>query len=416
MENNVLLVAFHYPPYGFSSGVHRTYKFSKYLPNFGWIPHVLTANPLAYDHVIEWDDDIEEVTVTRAFALDTMRHLGINGRYPGILALPDRWISWAPGAIFSGIGLIKRYKPKIIWTTYPITTTHLIGIILHKITRIPWVADFRDPMVDSKHPTGIVKRWMFKKVELLTLKNATVCCFTTMGALEEYKLKYPQLNSEKWLMLNNGYDEDDFLDIDMSTNQEKSTNKKITLLHSGTIYKLHRDPTHFFMSIQILKKEKYLSKENITIKFRATGNDEYVKQLAEKYDITDIVDILPSIDHKEALQEMVKSDGLILIQAADCNQQIPAKIYEYLRTFRPIFALTDKAGDTAKLLNQFGLSNITSLDNVNEITSGLHAFIHMLRAGNPSIPDKKMVKEYSRKNQSKKLATIFDEICNLPVT
>jgi hypothetical protein len=159
-----------------------------------------------------------------------------------------------------------------------------------------------------------------------------------------------------------------------------------------------------------------LSKENITIKFRATGNDEYVKQLAEKYDITDIVDILPSIDHKEALQEMVKSDGLILIQAADCNQQIPAKIYEYLRTFRPIFALTDKAGDTAKLLNQFGLSNITSLDNVNEITSGLHAFIHMLRAGNPSIPDKKMVKEYSRKNQSKKLATIFDEICNLPVT
>ena len=33
--SSVLMVAFHYPPEGSSSGVLRTLKFSKYLPRLG---------------------------------------------------------------------------------------------------------------------------------------------------------------------------------------------------------------------------------------------------------------------------------------------------------------------------------------------------------------------------------------------
>jgi len=35
------------------------------------------------------------------------------------------------------------------------------------------------------------------------------------------------------------------------------------------------------------------------------------------------------------------ADALLVMQASNCNAQIPAKIYEYLRAGKPILALTD---------------------------------------------------------------------------
>src|ERR1019366_1061289 len=44
---NVLVIAYYFPPMGLS-GVQRTMKFVKYLPEFGWRPIVLTAGEMPY--------------------------------------------------------------------------------------------------------------------------------------------------------------------------------------------------------------------------------------------------------------------------------------------------------------------------------------------------------------------------------
>ena len=96
----VLMVAFHYPPWSGGSGVHRALKFTKYLPEYGWQPIVLTASRQAYTENGASASAIPEgVVVTRAFALDTTRHLSFRGSYLHWTALPDRWISWWPGAV-----------------------------------------------------------------------------------------------------------------------------------------------------------------------------------------------------------------------------------------------------------------------------------------------------------------------------
>ena len=46
--NRVLMVAYHYPPFGGSSGAQRTLSFSRHLGEYGWQPMVLTVNPAAY--------------------------------------------------------------------------------------------------------------------------------------------------------------------------------------------------------------------------------------------------------------------------------------------------------------------------------------------------------------------------------
>ena len=55
-------------------------------------------------------------------------------------ALPDRWTSWFWGAVPAGLSLIRRYKPRVLWSTFPIATSHLIALTLHRLTGIAWVA------------------------------------------------------------------------------------------------------------------------------------------------------------------------------------------------------------------------------------------------------------------------------------
>src|SRR5262245_40121487 len=79
----VLMVAFHFPPCTGTSGVHRTDKFARYLPEYGWSPVVLTASPRAYPSSTEATaQNTSDLPVARALALDAARNLAIGGRYP----------------------------------------------------------------------------------------------------------------------------------------------------------------------------------------------------------------------------------------------------------------------------------------------------------------------------------------------
>ena len=148
------MVAFHFPPLSGSSGVQRTLRFVQHLPAHGWEPLVLSASSRAYETVS--DDLLAQVPagteVRRAFAVDAARHLSIGGRYLAAAARPDRWASWRLDGVRQGLKLIQRFKPQVIWSTYPIATAHLIGKALHQKSGLPWVADFRDPMAQQGYP------------------------------------------------------------------------------------------------------------------------------------------------------------------------------------------------------------------------------------------------------------------------
>ena len=167
MNNRALLIAFHFPPQAASSGIQRTLSFSRHLGHYGWEPMVLSAHPRAYEqqNPTQLASVPSSLVVRRVFALDAKRHLGFKGRYPGALALPDRWISWWLGAVPAGLSLIRKYRPQVIWSTFPISTAHLIALTLHKLTGIPWVADFRDPMLQPSYPSSSLQRKMYGWIE-----------------------------------------------------------------------------------------------------------------------------------------------------------------------------------------------------------------------------------------------------------
>jgi hypothetical protein len=121
-----------------------------------------------------------------------------------------------------------------------------------------------------------------------------------------------------------------------------------------------------------------------------------------------MVSLQPSIAHNEAIAEMLKAHGLLILQATNSNRQIPAKAYECLRAGRPIFAMTDPAGDTASLLRAEGVESIVRLDSKEDIAKGLLRFLAGL--GNTREGASSSVERHSRKARTGELAGLLDSI------
>ena len=393
----VLMIAFHYPPLAGSSGIQRTLRFSQDLPSLGWQPIVLSANPRAYEQTSnDLLQDIPDGTeVARAFALDARRHLSLFNRYPGCIARPDRWLSWLLGAVPTGLQMIRRHRPAVIWSTYPIPTAHLIGYWLSRLSGLPWVADFRDPMAHEGYPSDPATWRSYLKVEQKTFAQASRMVFTTPGAARLYQNRYPAQVSQI-RVIENGYDEPSFTPLTTSPAPVALNPGKLTLLHSGIVYPEWRNPKALFAALRQLIDTRLVDAAHLRLRFRASENKDFLAALAATYDLSDVVQILPPIGYQAALAEMCAADGLLVLQSVDCNDQIPAKVYEYIRAMRPVLGLCGAGSDTASVLERAGMPHLAPLESVELIHATFIVFLKTLQDGAFSKPNDKFVECCSR--------------------
>jgi glycosyltransferase involved in cell wall biosynthesis len=409
----LLLIAKDYPPSSESSGVQRILKFSQYLPELGWDVQVLTMNVKAYGDSVnnaQLAEIPKSVLVRRAFALNTALHLSIKGRYFSWMALPDRWMSWIPFGFFTGLKMILTNRPDVLFSTYPCASAHLLGLLLHRVTGVTWIADFRDPMLYKNDNVKGIQQFLYQWIERQAIKSCQHAIFTTPGAIEHYaKIKYPDYPENKWVLIPNGFDEQNFIDSNL-VSENAIPNTQLVLLHAGYLYQAERDPSYFFRALSTLFKEKKLNKGEIKIILRAAGNEEIYSALIKAENLESVIFLESSIPYKHALAEMLSVDGLLLFQGSLCNHQIPAKVYEYFRAKKPIFALTDETGDSAALLREANVLTIAPLDNEEKIATEFLAFIKQLKQGNVSLPNDEFIAKQSRKSRTTQLATLLDKL------
>jgi glycosyltransferase involved in cell wall biosynthesis len=370
---------------------------------------VLAPTPNVYERVdVQGLDDIADPErVFRSRALDTRRHMGFRGRYSSWLAAPDRWIWWWPTAVTAGLRLIRQHQIQAIWSTYPIATTHLIAWTLARLTGLPWIADFRDPVV----PAGTsIQRRAAKFVERSTLARADRIVFTTPGAMKRYADRFPALaEAGRFAVVPNGYEDSVVSKLEQGSDAD-SPDTQLHLVHSGLLYSQGRNPQAFFEALSQLQKAGVINPENLAVSLRASGYEEEYQPQIDRLGIGDLVRLLPPVAYRKALQEQASAHGLLLFQGSEFNAQIPAKIFEYLRIARPVFALTDSRGDTAELLRQTGGAMLAPMTNATAIAEALSRFLDQLRARTFPAADMTVLKQYSRDACTRRLSDLLDEI------
>ncbi len=219
-----------------------------------------------------------------------------------------------------------------------------------------------------------------------------------------YLSRYPELAQGKCVVIANGYDEGDFNGLAAVAELPRKTAGPLRLVHAGVIYTDDRDPRAFFQALSRLKTEGIIGAHNLRIDLRASGSEQYYENLLQELGIESIVHLLPPLPHRGALEDLAKADGLLLFQAASCNHQIPAKVYEYFRVGKPLLALTSASGDTAALLKDVGGATIVELDDESAIYRAVPAFLRSVESGTHARPDANKVRNCTRRNATLELA------------
>lgn len=419
MSKRVLLIAFHFPPIKVSSGLERTLALTRHLPTYGWQPAVLSASPRAYPATSdERMDQIPAGTpVRRSFARDANQALSIAGRYPDWVTLPDRWASWVLSGIPAGMSLIREFRPDLIWSTYPIASAHLIGCALHRLSGIPWVADFRDPMVEFNERQQAwspswpaLRRWRLW-TEKLVARHASAVTTCTDGSRAILMQRYPQADHQRWHVVSNGYDETAFEAAQGHPAPQTRRGDELLLLHSGTIYPTaDRDPSHFLRALRQVLDRRPAGSRPIRVILRASQIESLYMPLIQELQLAAHVSFAPSVPYQAALFEMCQVDGLLIFQGYTSNPAIPAKLYEYLRAQRPILALADAEGDTAKLVRQLQAGMVSPLDDVPRIVEALETYLQAIESGQwQPLPQERFTR-FERAETVRQFATVFDGV------
>ena len=414
MSRGVLMVAFHVPPFAGSTGAIRTISFARYLPEHGWRPTVLWADVRSYGSSVTPEDLIDVpsgLEVNRAFALDVARHLSFRGAYPSWLATPDRWNTWLLGAVPKALKLIKLHRVRALWSTYPIASSVLIGLVLRRLTGVPWILDLRDPLVYAAWPVDPWTRRVYTWIERRAVHEADKIVVTTPGAMRLYRERYPTLPMDKIHIIANGVEDEVLAAVQSSGRAPVTGDGTVHLVHAGLLEVPDRDPSAFFAATANLIHGKRFDGVKLKITLRASGQEtQNYQRTINALAIPDYVTLAPRIPYRDALAEMLAADGLLLFQGPACNDQIPAKVYEYFASAKPIIGLVDDKGDTCALLRSSGVPYLADMLSPDDIAQVLERFISDIVNDAAWRPPTELIARHSRRARTADLAAVLNSL------
>lgn len=396
---SLLMIAYEFPPC-LSAGVQRTLKFAQHLPSHGWSPVVLTTVPGAYTRTDPSLEVPSGVSVHRAWSFDASRRLAISGRYLGITSTPDRYSSWFPFARRLGSAAIKQHRPSAIYSTFPVFTSHMVARSLARRSGLPWIADFRDPSPEHYEP-GYQSPGLATQVDRDTVRDASVLIFATSRMRDLYLARYPECDPSKAVVIENGFDEDR---IDALSKAGRERGETFDILHSGAIYPRGRDITSL---LEALAHSPSHTPDGRLIRLRLRGaqkREAHEKPLTDRLrqlGLDDRVQFLPPCGYEEALEEMGRSDALLLLQGRLFDYQIPGKAYEYAATDRPILTLGGPRGATAQLMRDMVGSVVGDADDPVSISRALSEIVRLR-------PARRDITGLSRKERTAELAATLE--------
>lgn len=445
---NILLIAYYYPPLG-GAGVQRTLKFAKYLYKFGYNVSILTVEDNSKGSVRDESlkyESFDGIKVFRAKegninfivkmankAINKRNIVSTEARNPQninksrsskvkikkkiknmflniyrTLSIPDDKISWKKEAVILGNKIIKEEKIDLIYSTSAPYTCHLIAYDLVKKANIPWICDFRDPWASNPF---VDYPWVIKRIncsmEKKVVMRADKVISVSQPIIDDFICNYNNEEASKFVVITNGYDEEDFDGYNKDIKPEK-----FTITYNGTLYG-KRSPSNFLEAVNRLIELNKIDRNKIILKFVGEiGRDakEDINNFTSKFkDIVQCIDYLP---HKESIKQIENSSALLLIIESGKGSEgiYTGKIFEYIRSGKNIIGIVPN-GVAKDLIIGTNTGFCCHPDKIQEIEEAIYKCYLIWNGDEAPIKlNLEYIKKYNRENLSKNLKNIMEYV------
>ena len=390
----ILIISYWFPPTN-AIGALRVGKFAKYLHESGHDIRVL-AGPAIAPLSLSLQIPPELVTrppaspvgetarrhpmqraIKRGLAA-TVRAIGIGApvtrHYRAAVTIPDKQIGWRHRALLDGHIILANWRPDLIVASAPPYTGLLVADELSRECGAPWVADIRDPWADNPYSSDPDWRtWIDRRMERRTLARAAALVSVSPVDAANLQTRFHQPVTT----ILNGFSPED-----TPPPQACCPHDKLRILHTGTIYVGHRDPSPLFAAIRMLPPDQ---RDQIEVMFRG-AEAAAANELAAKLHVGPQVVVAPPVEYAESLRLQGCADVLLLLQRSHITDvgNIPAKFFEYIAARRPILLIGCDTGVLADMIRARD-AGVVSTDPAT-IAEALRGWLGTLPEGPPLLP------------------------------
>ncbi len=428
----ILVITYYWPPAGGVS-VLRTLKIVKYLAEFGWTPIVYAPSNALYpylDHnnlndipeniqIIKRPirepfrifkfltgrkktESLDSILQVRRKKFKLIENLGIWIR--GNFFIPDARFLWINPSVRYLTKLLKKNKVDAIFSDGPPHTNTVIACKLSQKLGIPWLSDFQDPWTQADYfrMFNMGKRALksHRKLEEECIKTAKKIIIASPTWKKDLEL----IGARNVDVIYYGYDESDFKKYDEIT----PSDNKLIIFHAGLIG-VDRLPLTFLRLLRELVEQYPAISEKLSLQL--AGQVDYeIKRAISEYKLSQYVEYVGFIERKKVIERYFKSHLLLLLLNKAFNEKgrLPGKLYEYLRSGRPILALGNPEGDAGRILEETNAGICLDYDNQKDIRGFMIKVLN--DADYKQTVNWTAIKQYSNYNQTKKIAGYLDNI------
>lgn len=368
-RKRILLISYYFPPCG-GAPVQRWHRFLPRLIEDGWDVSVLTTEGGDYPYLDpsllnELPPRLKVYrtpvpTLSRIWKLLTGKQqelphgdLSSSPSDPLLkkvliwirlnLVIPDMRVFWVPAALRKARELIPELGIRMVITTGPPHSTHLIGLSLKKRSGVTWIADWRDPWSGIHYlklnpPTAL-------SLKVHKLLEGSVCRQADLNLLISRHLSDSLPEGNK-LVLRNGFDDESLQAARQATLNHPMASFDICYigqLTAGQDLEALADILSEFRSepqIRVLFIGSRLSSDQKLILDQRLGS---------------VYEVLPFLPHREALFRMAAARVLVLLinRYEGFEGMLTTKLYEYLGTGVPILAIGPRGGEAEELIKAY---------------------------------------------------------------
>lgn len=441
----VLFIAYFFPPI-INSGTFRPTKFVKFLSQFGWQPYVITTDhsfklgkdetllrdipsdvriwrvptprPQPLEQLSRWfhtSDNIEKIRSHQkkpsnnrnddnSFNLfGYLKKVALSPlsiiQYPPV----DTELYWALRIIPTAARIIKKHDIDVIFTTSAPWSSLITGLFLQKITHRPWVADMRDPWTSEeiRYQSRGWRRKVDESVETVCLRNADTVIGVTADWLADLREQADiHDTSDRFKLITNGYDKDDFPSDKLPT----LDNKKINFCYLGSMFRGALIPL-----LESLERLEPIVSDKLHFNFVGYIHPSDLECL-ERSPVRKCFNYQAQrVTHPQAIDRMRASHVLLLPLPFD---YYPGKVFEYMQIGRPVLAILPSGGLATDLIHQSGIGQTVDRDNIDNLAQTLRQIALNYRqfVNQYYQPNWQIIGQYDRRTLTQKLAKIFDQM------
>lgn len=415
--------------------MQRALKWAKYLPEFGWKPHLLTAKnpsvPLVDESLAEEIPTGLPILRTRTFEppyklkrsawhrTESLERGGAPGFVSRLakgvrnlaqdLLVPDPQIGWWPTAWRAAVRWIRREKMHALLVSAPPFSTLLLGKKVAEKTGIQWVADFRDEWVefytrayDFHRRPGRAEK--IEGMERSVMESASAVVTVTDGILQNYRRKYPNLDAGNSFWIPNGFDSEDFEGLE----PPPADPGRFTLTYAGTVFEV-TSARPFLAGLRTLLQRRPELSALLRVRFLGRIDPRETEPFEDPI-VRDVVERTGYLPHREAVRAIRSSDALLMLlgNIPGAERILTGKIFEYLAARKPILAVVPD-GEIQRLIRTERAGTVVHPRDPTAIAVALERMIEAWKRGDRPVPDVDIAR-FSRRETAGALARVLTSL------